>query len=195
MTIDRPHRVWAADMIYIPSAGFFCLVAIMDCANRVVLSRRLSDTYGLAFWLAALEGGASALPQAADLQHRPGQPVSPAWPLPAHSNAPASKNFDGRPRPLLDYGFVERLWLPAPSSTGTSISRATPMAASCTRGGQLACLLQQPPPGAEASPPFGRVAAAPQGVACGQRERCPHATAAADTCLQRGITRPERSSF
>src|SRR6202171_321199 len=43
--IDRPNRVWATDITYIPMRrGFLYLVAIIDWATRRVLSWRLSNT-------------------------------------------------------------------------------------------------------------------------------------------------------
>jgi transposase InsO family protein len=45
LAIDRPNRVWCADITYIPvQRGFLYLVAIMDWATRHVLAWRLSNS-------------------------------------------------------------------------------------------------------------------------------------------------------
>jgi putative transposase len=45
LAIDRPDKVWCADITYIPMRrGFLCLVAIMDWASRRVLAWRLSNS-------------------------------------------------------------------------------------------------------------------------------------------------------
>src|SRR3984893_724513 len=49
-TIDQPNQVWAADITYIAmQQGFLYLVAIIDWANRRVLSWRLSNTLTAGF--------------------------------------------------------------------------------------------------------------------------------------------------
>jgi len=56
MAIDRPNRVWCADITYIPiQRGFLYLVAIMDWATRHVLAWRLSNTMDASFCIEALE--------------------------------------------------------------------------------------------------------------------------------------------
>ncbi len=45
MAIERPNRVWCADITYIPvQRGFLYLVAIMDWVTRHVLAWRLSNS-------------------------------------------------------------------------------------------------------------------------------------------------------
>jgi putative transposase len=45
LAIERPNRVWCADITYIPvQRGFLYLVAIMDWATRHVLAWRLSNS-------------------------------------------------------------------------------------------------------------------------------------------------------
>ena len=45
VAIERPNQVWSADIAYIPvQRGFLYVVAVMDWANRRVLSWRLSNT-------------------------------------------------------------------------------------------------------------------------------------------------------
>ena len=56
LKIDRPNRVWATDISYIPMArGFAYLVAIMDWHSRKVLTWPLSNTMDTEFCLDALE--------------------------------------------------------------------------------------------------------------------------------------------
>lgn len=56
LVIDRPDRVWCADITYIPPArGFAYLVALMDWHPRKVLSWRLSNTAEGGFCVEALQ--------------------------------------------------------------------------------------------------------------------------------------------
>ncbi len=56
LRIDRPNRVWCADITYLPmKRGFLYLVAIMDWHSREVLSWRQSNTMDADFCVAALE--------------------------------------------------------------------------------------------------------------------------------------------
>lgn len=56
LRIDRPNRVWCADITYVPmKRGFLYLVAIMDWHSRAVLSWRLSHAMDADFCVAALE--------------------------------------------------------------------------------------------------------------------------------------------
>jgi putative transposase len=56
LVIDRPNRVWCADVTYIQmKRGFLYLVAVMDWASRNVLAWRLSNTMDADFCVAALE--------------------------------------------------------------------------------------------------------------------------------------------
>ncbi len=56
LTIDRPNRVWAADITYLPMArGFVYLTVVMDWASRKVLTWRVSPTLSSEFCVAALE--------------------------------------------------------------------------------------------------------------------------------------------
>ena len=56
LVVDRPNRVWCADITYIPMRrGFLYLVAVMDWSTRRVLSWRLSNTMDMDFCIAALE--------------------------------------------------------------------------------------------------------------------------------------------
>ncbi len=54
--IDRPDRVWASDITYLPLLhGFVYLVAVMDWFRRYVLSWRIANPLDAAFCLEALE--------------------------------------------------------------------------------------------------------------------------------------------
>jgi putative transposase len=56
ISIDRPNRVWCADITFIPmSRGFMYLAAVMDWCSRRVLSWRLSNTLEADFCVAAVE--------------------------------------------------------------------------------------------------------------------------------------------
>jgi len=56
LKIDRPDKVWCADITYIPMRrGFLYLVAIMDWASRRVLAWRLSNSMEADFCIEALE--------------------------------------------------------------------------------------------------------------------------------------------
>ena len=56
LVIDRPNRVWAMDITYIPMArGFIYLAAVIDWFTRRVLSWRVSITLEAAFCIEALE--------------------------------------------------------------------------------------------------------------------------------------------
>lgn len=56
LKIERPNKVWSADITYIPmSMGFVYLVAIMDLCSRKVLSWFLSNTLEVDFCLDVLD--------------------------------------------------------------------------------------------------------------------------------------------
>ena len=56
LVVNRPNRVWCADITYIPMRRrFLYLVAVMDWSTRRVLSWRLSNTMDVEFCVAALE--------------------------------------------------------------------------------------------------------------------------------------------
>ena len=56
VTVERPNRVWAMDITYIPMArGFVYLAAVVDWYSRRVLAWRLSITMEVAFCLETVE--------------------------------------------------------------------------------------------------------------------------------------------
>ena len=109
LTIDRPDRVWCADITYIPvSGGFFYLVAVMDWASRHVLSWRLSNTMDTGFCIEALEAALRIGSPEIFNTDRGGQFTSVAF-TDRILAAGARCSMDGRGR-YSDNIFIERLW-------------------------------------------------------------------------------------
>jgi putative transposase len=110
LAIDRPNRVWCADITYIPvQRGFLYLVAIMDWATRHVLSWRLSNTMDARFCVDALE-------EALDRYGRPeifntdqGSQFTSLDFTGVLKDAGVAISMDGRGR-YMDNIFIERLW-------------------------------------------------------------------------------------
>ncbi len=110
LDINRPNRVWATDITYIPMAkGFVYLVAIMDWYSRKVLSWRLSNTLESDFYVDAVE----------EAIHRYGAPeifntdqgaqfTSEAF-TGVLKAAEVQISMDGKGR-WVDHVMVERLW-------------------------------------------------------------------------------------
>ena len=109
LAIDRPDRVWCADITYIPvSQGFFYLVAVMDWASRHVLSWRLSNTMDGAFCVEALEAALRfGTPEIFNTDQ--GAQFTAAAFTERVRAAGALCSMDGRGR-YLDNIFIERLW-------------------------------------------------------------------------------------
>lgn len=110
MTIDRPNQVWATDITFIPMArGHMYLIAIMDWANRKVLSWRLSNTLDAHFCVEALKEallkyGAPEIfnsDQGCQFTSEAFTAVLKAW------NVRISMDGKGR---FKDNIFIERLW-------------------------------------------------------------------------------------
>ena len=109
LTIDRPDRVWCADITYIPvSRGFFYLVAVMDWASRHVLSWRLSNTMDAGFCIEALEAALRTGSPEIFNTDQGSQFTSVAF-TDRILAAGARCSMDGRGR-YLDNIFIERLW-------------------------------------------------------------------------------------
>jgi putative transposase len=110
MRIDRPNRVWCADITYIPLArGFLYLVAIMDWHSRKVLAWRLSNTMDVQFCVDALEEALGRYGNPDIFNTDQGsQFTSWAW---THclKEAGVRISMDGKGR-FLDNIFIERLW-------------------------------------------------------------------------------------
>ena len=109
LVIDRPNRVWCADITYIPvSHGFFYLVAVMHWASRHVLSWHLSNTMDSAFCVEALEAALHfGVPEIFNTDQG-AQFTSVAFTDRVRACG-ARCSMDGRGR-YLDNIFIERLW-------------------------------------------------------------------------------------
>ena len=110
LNIDRPNKVWAADVTYIPMPrGFMYLVVVMDWHSRKVLSWRLSNTLEADFCVAALEDALSqhGCPEIFNTDQG-AQFTSQAFTgvLKSHE---IQISMDGRGR-VQDNIFIERLW-------------------------------------------------------------------------------------
>jgi putative transposase len=110
LNIDRPNKVWAADVTYIPMArGFMYLVVVMDWHSRKVLSWRLSNTLEADFCVEALEDALSrhGCPEIFNTDQG-AQFTSQAFTgvLKSHE---IQISMDGRGR-VQDNIFIERLW-------------------------------------------------------------------------------------
>ncbi len=110
MTIDRPNKVWATDITYIPMhKGFMYLIAVMDWATRKVLSWRLSNTLDTRFCVEALKEalfkyGAPEIfntDQGCQFTSEAFTSVLKAWNI--------KISMDGKGR-FKDNIFIERLW-------------------------------------------------------------------------------------
>jgi len=110
LTIDRPNRVWCADITYIPMRrGFLYLVAIMDWHSRKVLAWRLSNTMEASFCVEALEEALAKYgPPDIVNTDQGSQFTSLAW-VEAVKGAGAKVSMDGQGR-WMDNVFIERLW-------------------------------------------------------------------------------------
>ena len=127
LTIERANHVWAADITYIPiGRGFLYLVAIIDWASRAVLAWRLSNTMDVSFCLVALEEALAKFGKPEIFNTDQGSQFTSAAFTGALAEAGIAISMDGRGRwrtTCSSSGSGGR------SSTRTSISRATPMAA------------------------------------------------------------------
>ena len=110
LIVDRPNRVWCADITYIPMRrGFLYLVAIMDWATRKVLSWRVSNTMDVEFCLEALEEAMARFGQPEIFNTDQGsQFTSPRF-TGMLATAGVRISMDGRGR-WMDNVFIERLW-------------------------------------------------------------------------------------
>ena len=107
--IDRPDRVWASDITYLPLLdGCVYLVAVMDWFSRYVLSWRIANTLDTAFCLEALEEALT--------QGRPeifntdqGTQFTSVDFIQRVECAGVRMSMDGRGRGM-DNVFIERLW-------------------------------------------------------------------------------------
>jgi putative transposase len=110
LVIDRPNRVWCADITYIPvQRGFLYLVAIMDWATRHVLSWRLSNTMDARFCVEALEEALSRYGKPEIFNTDQGSQFTSLDFTGVLKDAGVAISMDGRGR-CMDNIFIERLW-------------------------------------------------------------------------------------
>lgn len=110
LAIDRPDRVWCADITYIPvSRGFLYLVAIMDWATRHVLAWRLSNTLDATFCVEALNDALARYGKPEIFNTDQGSQFTSIDFTGVLRDAEVAISMDGRGR-CMDNIFIERLW-------------------------------------------------------------------------------------
>jgi len=110
MTIDRPNRVWCADITYIPvQGGFLYLVAVMDWATRHVLAWRLSNTMDAGFCVEALAEALARYGTPEIFNTDQGSQFTGLDFTGVLKDAGVAISMDGRGR-YMDNIFIERLW-------------------------------------------------------------------------------------
>lgn len=107
--IDRPNKVWAADITYIRLRhGFVYLVAIIDIYSRFILSWRLSNTLETDFCVDALnEALSKATPEYFNTDQ--GSQFTSTRFIEVLKSSEIKISMDGRGR-MLDNIFIERFW-------------------------------------------------------------------------------------
>ena len=110
MVIDRPNRVWCADITYIPvQRGFLYLVAIMDWATRYVLAWRLSNSMDASFCVEALKEALDRYGSPDIFNTDQGSQFTSFDFTGVLGRAGVTISMDGRGR-CMDNIFIERLW-------------------------------------------------------------------------------------
>ena len=110
LSIDRPNRVWCADITYIPvQRGFLYLVAIMDWATRHVLAWRLSNTMDAGFCVEALAEALARYGRPEIFNTDQGSQFTSFDFTGALKDAGVAISMDGRGR-CMNNIFIERLW-------------------------------------------------------------------------------------
>jgi putative transposase len=110
LAIERPNRVWAADITYIPiGRGFLYLVAVIDWASRAVLAWRLSNTMDVSFCVSALEEALARFGKPEIFNTDQGSQFTSAAFTGTLAAAGIKISMDGRGR-WMDNVFIERLW-------------------------------------------------------------------------------------
>lgn len=111
LPIDRPDRVWCADITYIPMRrGFMYLVAIVDWFSRRVLAWELSNTLDAAFCVRALRRALAAAGRAPEIMNTDQgvQFTSEEW-VGALKQRGISISMDGKGA-WRDNRIIERFW-------------------------------------------------------------------------------------
>ena len=110
LAIDRPNRVWCADITYSPvQRGFLYLVAVMDWATRHVLSWRLSNTMDAGFCVEALAEALARYGRPEIFNTDQGSQFTSFDFTGVLKDADVAISMDGRGR-CMDNIFIERLW-------------------------------------------------------------------------------------
>lgn len=110
LVINRPNRVWCADITYIGMRrGFLYLVAIMDWASRKVLAWRLSNTLDADFCVAALEEALARYAAPEIFNTDQGSQFTGNAFTDVLQEAGVKISMDGKGR-WMDNVFIERLW-------------------------------------------------------------------------------------
>ena len=107
--IDRPNKVWAADITYIRlKCGFVYLVAVMDVFSRYIISWRLANTLGPGFCCEALkEALESGSPEYFNTDQ--GAQFTSTEFLSILQRKEIKISLDGKGR-VIDNIFIERFW-------------------------------------------------------------------------------------
>ena len=108
--INRPNRVWCADITYFPMPrGFLYLVAIMDWFSCKVLAWRLSNSMDADFCVQALKEALAKYGTPEIFNTDQGsQLTSGAW-IDVLPEAKVKISMDGKGR-RIDNRMIERLW-------------------------------------------------------------------------------------
>ncbi len=110
LDVDRPDRVWCADITYIPvQRGFLYLVAIMDWFSRHVLAWRLSNTLHADFCVEALREPLNRYGNPDIFNTDQGSQFTSHEFTGTLKDAGIRISMDGRGR-FMDNIFIERLW-------------------------------------------------------------------------------------
>ena len=110
LVIDRPNRVWCADITYIPvQRGFLYLVAIMDWATRHVLAWRLSNTMDVRFCVEAVAEALARYGKPEIFNTDQGSQFTSFEFTGVLKDAEITISMDCRGR-YMDNIFIERLW-------------------------------------------------------------------------------------
>lgn len=110
LTIDRPNKVWAADITYVRlEHGFAYLVAIIDWYSRKVLSWALSNTMDTDFCVATLKESLNIYGTPEYFNTDQGSQFTAGAFTSVLKEYEINISMDGRGR-AIDNVFTERLW-------------------------------------------------------------------------------------
>ena len=110
LSIERPNKVWATDITYIPmDRGFMYLVAVMDWYSRKILSWRVSNTMESDFCVEALQEALSRYGRPDIFNTDQGSQFTSKDFTGTLKDHGVNISMDGRGR-CQDNIFIERLW-------------------------------------------------------------------------------------